>query len=100
MKRALVTVVVAGLVFVGCASSKRSLVAKATATDNYYTAIYEHRCVGTGNPPPDCKRCRDVINDAAWKIKVANQNSQLGYLPPQQAYELEQVVADLETCHQ
>lgn len=90
----LLTVVVA----CGCPSTNATLVSQATATQTYYTAAYEHKCQGTGNPPAQCGRCKQVINDGQWKIETAKINRDIGYLPPEEIAELQALVTELQSC--
>jgi hypothetical protein len=66
---------------------------KATAFDTYYTASYEHKCKPNPQEEP-CKTCKQIINDAEWKIVTANTNAKLGTMPPAETVELQNVIRD------
>ncbi len=80
-----------------CASNSR-IVAKATATQTYATSTYEHRCVGTGNPPAECKPCQEAIHRGVWMLPVAQANRDQGYIPSKEKAELEALKKDLDQC--
>jgi hypothetical protein len=82
----------------GCASSNTRLVRKATANVTYYRVSYIHKCEGSGNPSERCGPCESLINDGIWKVQAANQNLQVGYLPPAEIVELDGLIDSLATC--
>lgn len=84
------------LAAVGCTNAR--LVAKVGASEQYYAASYQHKCQGTGNPPAACKPCQAILNDGIWKAQVADANLKIGYLPPAEIVELDELLDSLAQC--